>query len=125
MSLFFYRRRFINYSASPFISPTKPNPLQLLSLAIFNKNIEVVCKHPLVYEILRSNFNEFTATENNPSDTVDLSYQVDFDEIANIYSLEIEPDTVLKTSLLGEFLLWIEKEITITLTFKAVNDIIG
>jgi hypothetical protein len=89
--------------------------LQLLSLAIFNKQIEVVCHHPRVYEILKTNFKEFSIRENTPSDPVDLSYQADFDETSNIYSLAIEPKTVLKTTFQGEFLYWIEKEMTLSL----------
>jgi hypothetical protein len=64
---------------------------------------------------LRSNFNEFTIKENTPSTPIDLSYQVDFDDTSHIYSLVIDTKTILKTSLLGEFLYWIEKEITISL----------
>jgi len=89
--------------------------LQLLSLVIFNKQIEVVCHHPRVYEILKTNFKEFSIRENTHGAPVELSYQVDFDETSNLYSLAIEPKVVLKTSFLGEFLYWIEKEITLSL----------
>jgi len=89
--------------------------LQLLSLAIFNKRIEVVCHHPRVYKILNSNFNAFTAREIASNYSVDISYQADFDQTLNIYSLVIESKAVLKTPLLDEFLYWIEKEITISL----------
>jgi hypothetical protein len=89
--------------------------LQLLPLVIFNKNIKVVCHHPRVYEIVRANFNIFTTRDNPLANTADLSYQVDFNESSSIYSLIIEPDIVLTTPFQGEFLYWIEKEITISL----------
>jgi len=59
--------------------------LQLLSLAIFNNNIEVVCHHPRVYDILSSNFNAFAAREIAPNYSVDLTYQANFDETLNTY----------------------------------------
>jgi hypothetical protein len=89
--------------------------LQLLSLVILNKYIEVICNHPYTYEILAVNFNAFRCRENTPSDTVDLQYQVGFDESSNLYSIITEPNTILTTPLPGKFLYWIEKEITISL----------
>lgn len=75
----------------------------------------MVCHHPRVYDILSSNFNAFAAREIAPNYSVDLTYQANFDETLNTYSLVIPSKVVLKTSLLDEFLYWIEKEITITL----------
>jgi len=89
--------------------------LQLLSLVIFNKNIEVICHHPCVYEILKAIFSAFTTKENQPANPTDLSYEVDFNESSGMYSLIIEPNIVLNTSFPGEFLYWFEKEITISL----------
>lgn len=90
-------------------------PLQSLHLDIFNKHIEVVCNHPRVYKVFKSNFSAFISSKNLQSNNIDLFYEADFDDSSNLYSLFITEDMVLRTPLVGKFLYWIEKEITITL----------
>lgn len=75
----------------------------------------MICNHPHTYEILTQNFNAFRCDGNFPVGTAVLQYQVDFDVSSKLYSLHIQPDTVLTTPLAGKFLYWLEKEITISL----------
>lgn len=75
----------------------------------------MVCKHLRVYEVFKSNFSAFISSKNLQSNNIDLFFEADFDDSSNLYSLFIAEDTVLRTPLVGKFLYWIEKEITITL----------
>lgn len=75
----------------------------------------MACHHPRVYEILKTNFNAFIPAKTRSSGNIDLRYETAFDDSSKLYTLTIDPHTVLTTPLLGKFLYWIEKEITVSL----------